>query len=89
MTRQVDGDDAQLVHVGEHIGTPYVKVLHETVQQNKGLRVLAAFVAIMDGTAVDGEGTVLFHVGKGLKIRCKNTIFFLHGKHLSAKVMPN
>ena len=87
VTWQVDGDDAQVVHVGEHIGTPYVEVLHETVQQEKGLRVVAAFVAIVDGAAVDGEGTVLLHVETGVKTRCKITLIFTYTtSHLEKEI---
>ena len=59
---EVDGDYAKVVHVGEHIGAPYVETLQESVEQNQCFCVAAAFVAVVDGAAVDRDCAVLFHV---------------------------
>ena len=62
VTWQVDGDYAEMVHVAQHVGAPYIKVLQKSMKQNHGFFVVTTFVAVVDRVAVDHDCTVLFHI---------------------------
>ena len=77
MSREVDGDDTQTVHVAQDIGTPHVEVLQESMQKHYGVGVAASLVTIVHGAAVDSQCAVLFHLFSslqftvyGLRFRC-------------------
>ena len=59
---EVDGDDTHVVHVGEDVGAPDVEALEESMEEDEGFAVFAAFVTVVDCASVDGESTMLFHM---------------------------
>lgn len=61
VSRKIDGNNTQVVHVGEHVGAPYIEALQEAMEQDYHLAIAATLVAVMNGTAVNHDNTVLFH----------------------------
>lgn len=53
MTRQVDGDYPQMMHVAQYIRAPYVEVLQETMKEYQCFPVVTALVTIVDEMAVE------------------------------------